>query len=100
MLRAGHTRDRCADGFAMQPLEFPGGNIGSLAVHGTVNYLAKFDIRTALFRTAPVHETHSVRTLANSWGRSARRLPVKTLSNTSNSASRAASIIANRPAQL
>ena len=24
----------------MQPLEFPGGNIGSLAVHGTVNDLA------------------------------------------------------------
>lgn len=28
------------DGFAVQPLEFPGGNIGSLAVHGTVNDLA------------------------------------------------------------
>ena len=38
MLRAGHTRDRCADGLAMQPLEFPGGNIGSLAVHGAVNF--------------------------------------------------------------
>lgn len=28
------------DGFTVQPLEFPGGNIGSLAVHGTVNDLS------------------------------------------------------------
>jgi len=28
------------DGFSVQPLEFPGGNIGSLAIHGTVNDLA------------------------------------------------------------
>ena len=28
------------DGFIVQPLEFPGGNIGDLAVHGTVNDLA------------------------------------------------------------
>lgn len=28
------------DGFTVQPLEFPGGNIGTLAVHGTVNDLA------------------------------------------------------------
>jgi len=28
------------DGFTVQPLEFPGGNLGSLAVHGTVNDLA------------------------------------------------------------
>ncbi len=28
------------DGYTVQPLEFPGGNIGSLAVHGTVNDLA------------------------------------------------------------
>jgi hydrogenase expression/formation protein HypE len=28
------------DTFVVQPLEFPGGNIGSLAVHGTVNDLA------------------------------------------------------------
>jgi len=25
------------DGFTVEPLEIPGGNIGSLAVHGTVN---------------------------------------------------------------
>ncbi len=28
------------DGFTVQPLEFPGGNIGSLSVHGTCNDLA------------------------------------------------------------
>ena len=28
------------DGFTVQPLEFPGGNIGSLAIHGTINDLA------------------------------------------------------------
>ena len=28
------------DGFTVQPLEYPGGNIGSLAVHGTINDLA------------------------------------------------------------
>ena len=28
------------DGFTVQPLEFPGGNIGSLAVHGTLNDVA------------------------------------------------------------
>lgn len=28
------------DGFTVQPLEFPGGNIGELAVHGTTNDLA------------------------------------------------------------
>ncbi|MGR9043934.1 MAG: hydrogenase expression/formation protein HypE [Gammaproteobacteria bacterium] len=28
------------DGFTVDPLEFPGGNIGSLAIHGTVNDLA------------------------------------------------------------
>ncbi|MGD8547678.1 MAG: AIR synthase related protein, partial [Thiohalophilus sp.] len=28
------------DGFTVKPLEFPGGDIGSLAVHGTINDLA------------------------------------------------------------
>ncbi|MDH3861659.1 MAG: AIR synthase related protein, partial [Gammaproteobacteria bacterium] len=28
------------DGFTVQPLEFPGGDIGSLAIHGTTNDLA------------------------------------------------------------
>lgn len=35
------------DGFIVQPLEFPGGDIGSLAVHGTVNDLAVSGARPA-----------------------------------------------------
>ena len=37
-----HGRDIMftTDGFTVQPLEFPGGDIGSLAVHGTTNDLA------------------------------------------------------------
>jgi hydrogenase expression/formation protein HypE len=37
---AGQQLVVTTDGFTVQPLEFPGGNIGSLAVHGTVNDLA------------------------------------------------------------
>ena len=33
------------DTFVVQPIEFPGGNIGSLAVHGTVNDLAMMGAR-------------------------------------------------------
>ncbi|MEJ2398985.1 MAG: hydrogenase expression/formation protein HypE, partial [Gammaproteobacteria bacterium] len=36
----GHALMFTTDGFTVKPLEFPGGNIGSLAVHGTVNDLA------------------------------------------------------------
>lgn len=36
----GGTPYFTTDGFTVQPLEFPGGSIGSLAVHGTVNDLA------------------------------------------------------------
>jgi hydrogenase expression/formation protein HypE len=39
------------DTFVVQPLEFPGGNIGSLAVHGTVNDLAMMGARP-LYLTA------------------------------------------------
>jgi hydrogenase expression/formation protein HypE len=38
--RAEHEFLFTTDGFSVQPLEFPGGDIGSLAVHGTVNDLA------------------------------------------------------------
>jgi hydrogenase expression/formation protein HypE len=38
-LNSGETL-MTTDGFTVQPLEFPGGDIGSLAVHGTVNDLA------------------------------------------------------------
>ncbi len=37
---AGQSVAISTDTFVVQPLEFPGGNIGSLAVHGTVNDLA------------------------------------------------------------
>ena len=37
---AGHSLAISTDTFVVQPLEFPGGNIGSLAIHGTVNDLA------------------------------------------------------------
>lgn len=37
---ADHDLMVTTDGFTVKPLEFPGGNIGSLAVHGTINDLA------------------------------------------------------------
>jgi len=37
---AGGEAMLTTDGFTVQPLEFPGGDIGSLAVHGTTNDLA------------------------------------------------------------
>lgn len=39
-LRAGQVPFVTTDSFIVQPLEFPGGDIGSLAVNGTVNDLA------------------------------------------------------------
>ncbi len=36
----GHSFVFTTDSFVVQPIEFPGGNIGDLAVHGTVNDLA------------------------------------------------------------
>ncbi len=42
---AGHALAISTDTFVVQPLEFPGGNIGSLAVHGTVNDLAMMGAR-------------------------------------------------------
>jgi hydrogenase expression/formation protein HypE len=40
ILPAGGEVMITTDGFTVQPLEFPGGDIGSLAVHGTTNDLA------------------------------------------------------------
>jgi hydrogenase expression/formation protein HypE len=41
LLSVGGTRlATTADGFVVKPLRFPGGSIGSLAVHGTINDLA------------------------------------------------------------
>jgi hydrogenase expression/formation protein HypE len=42
---AGQSLAISTDTFVVQPLEFPGGNIGSLAVHGTVNDLAMMGAR-------------------------------------------------------
>lgn len=39
-LDADHELVITTDGFTVQPLQFPGGDIGSLAVHGTTNDLA------------------------------------------------------------
>jgi hydrogenase expression/formation protein HypE len=39
-IRADQELVVTTDGFTVQPLEFPGGNIGSLAVHGAINDLA------------------------------------------------------------
>jgi hydrogenase expression/formation protein HypE len=44
---AGQHLAMSTDTFVVQPLEFPGGNIGSLAVHGTVNDLAMVGARPA-----------------------------------------------------
>ena len=40
MLPAGSLPALTSDGFTVDPLEFPGGDIGSLAINGTVNDLA------------------------------------------------------------
>jgi hydrogenase expression/formation protein HypE len=40
VLDPGYDPFVTTDGFTVKPLEFPGGNIGSLAVHGTVNDLS------------------------------------------------------------
>ncbi|MEJ1963607.1 MAG: hydrogenase expression/formation protein HypE [Gammaproteobacteria bacterium] len=68
------------DGFTVQPLEFPGGDIGSLAVHGTVNDLA---VAGALPRYLTLNvfleeglEIELLRRLASSLGRAARECGV------------------------
>lgn len=44
------------DSFVVQPLEFPGGNIGSLAVHGTLNDVAMMGARAICLTAAFVLE--------------------------------------------
>lgn len=44
------------DGFTVQPLEFPGGSIGSLAVHGVVNDLAVSGGRARFLTVAAIIE--------------------------------------------
>lgn len=69
------------DGFIVQPLEFPGGDIGSLAVHGTVNDLAVSGARPShLTCGAMIEEGLSIAVLervARSMGNSARAAGVQ-----------------------
>jgi hydrogenase expression/formation protein HypE len=69
------------DGFIVDPLEFPGGDIGSLAVHGTVNDLAVSGATPrALAATWLIEERFPLATLerlAASMGRTARACGVR-----------------------
>ncbi len=56
------------DGFTVQPLEFPGGDIGSLAVHGTVNDLAVAGAKPALPGSECVYRRRSGR--SHNWSAS------------------------------
>lgn len=52
------------DGFTVQPLEFPGGDIGSLAVHGTTNDLAVAGAKPMFFTlNAFIEEGLEIKTL-------------------------------------
>jgi len=69
------------DGFTVQPLEFPGGDIGSLAVHGTVNDLAVAGARP-LYLTLNVFieegfETARLMRLVKSMAEAARKVGVQ-----------------------
>ncbi|NTV95336.1 MAG: hydrogenase expression/formation protein HypE [Thiobacillus sp.] len=44
------------DGFTVQPIEFPGGNLGSLAVHGVVNDLAVAGAQPRYFTLSAIIE--------------------------------------------
>jgi len=69
------------DGFTVQPLEFPGGDIGSLAVHGTTNDLAVSGARPLyLTLNAFIEEGLEIATLERivaSLARAAREAGVK-----------------------
>jgi hydrogenase expression/formation protein HypE len=63
------------DGFTVQPLEFPGGDIGSLAVHGTINDLAVMGA-TPLYMTLSIlveegQNLQQLRRVIDSLGRAA-----------------------------
>lgn len=68
------------DGFVVHPCEFPGGDIGSLAVHGTLNDLAMSGARplhlTAAFILEEGLDTGLLRHVAQSMGRAAWRAGV------------------------
>ncbi|KNE81703.1 MULTISPECIES: hydrogenase expression/formation protein HypE [Streptomyces] len=68
------------DGFVVHPLFFPGGDIGSLAVHGTVNDLAVMGARPLALSVALVIEEglplSELRSVAGSLGKAAREAEV------------------------
>jgi hydrogenase expression/formation protein HypE len=68
------------DSFVVKPLEFPGGDIGSLAVHGTVNDLAMCGARPLALSAAFVLEEglsmETLRRIVGSMARAAREAGV------------------------
>lgn len=72
------------DAFTVSPLRFPGGDIGSLAVYGTVNDLAMCGARPALITAAFVLEEglplEDLRRFASSMASAARRGGVRVVS--------------------
>jgi len=54
--RTPQRRALTTDSFVVRPLEFPGGDIGSLAVHGTLNVLAMCGARPLALTCALVLE--------------------------------------------
>ena len=69
------------DSFVVKPLFFPGGDIGSLAVHGTVNDLAMGGAKPLYLSTAFIIEEglpmETLRRIADSLGRAARACGVQ-----------------------
>lgn len=69
------------DGFTVQPLEFPGGDIGSLAVNGTVNDLAVSGARPLYLTLSAIIEegleTAVLERIAASIGRASREAGVR-----------------------
>ena len=71
------------DSFVVKPLFFPGGDIGSLAVHGTVNDLAMGGAKPLFLSTAFIIEEgfsmEKLRRIADSLGRAAKECNVQIL---------------------
>ena len=69
------------DGYTVDPLEFPGGNIGTLAVHGTVNDVAMLGARPLYMTCAFILEEGLSMTvlerIVESMGEAARRAGVQ-----------------------
>jgi len=69
------------DGYVVRPLEFPGGNIGTLAIHGTVNDLAMCGARprfiSAAFILEEGLETALLARIVTAMGNAARAADVR-----------------------